>query len=115
MKAVIIFLLFISTGAVAQQTTEMSSDLENPAHPKLDELKPDNVIANYLKYDFSDLLIPRSEFLGYIGTDYRRIRVNFNSIVKSESKPDLYKVIGQTTVYNNTCDFEGMIIIELCT
>jgi len=77
-----------------------------------DELKPLNKLTEYAQYDLSSILKPTSKFLGYIGTDYRRIHVNFTSIINSETTSNLYYITGNTTVSNNTCDFEGTITIE---
>ncbi len=76
------------------------------------QLKPENKLSDYLRFDLTNILDPASKFLGYIGKDYRRIHVNFNSINRSETIQNLYFVTGQTTVFKNTCDFEGTISIE---
>lgn len=111
MRILIIFLILVSTEAFSQQTTEWVKSLESPKYPSW-ELKPANVLSDHIGYDYSDLLNPKSDFLGFIGTDYRRIQVYFNSIKKSENTPNLYFVTGKSTVFKNTCDFEGTITIE---
>lgn len=107
----IFLLLFLSNQAFSQQTEKWLNRLENPENPLFKGLKTENFLTNYLKHDFSNLLIPKTDFLGYIGSDYRRIEVNFKSIKKSNKTPNLYFVEGSTTVFDNTCDFEGTITI----
>jgi hypothetical protein len=58
------------------------------------------------------LLIPETEFLGYIGNEYQRIYIEFTSIRKDEFKPGTYEVIGYSIVHNNKCDFTGTLKIE---
>jgi len=112
MRTIILLLLFFSTELFAQQKEEWIYMLENPKYPRFSELKPENFLSKYVEYDFSKLLNPKSEILGFIGSEYRRIKVSFNSIRKSKTTPNLYFVTGETTVNKNTCDFEGTIIIE---
>jgi hypothetical protein len=76
------------------------------------KLKPENFKSKYSQYDFSTLMVPRSEFLGFIGTDYRRIKMYYSSIVKDESNPERYHVKGASLVKDNKCDFEGTITIK---
>ena len=58
------------------------------------------------------MLTPNSDFLGLIGKDYRRLHIDFKTIEKSNETANLYYVKGKSTVYSNTCDFEGTITIE---
>lgn len=76
------------------------------------QLNPENKLSDYLRFDLTAILDPESEFLGYIGEDYRRIHVNYNTVSRSEKTQNLYYITGQTTVFKNTCDFEGTITIE---
>src|SRR5690606_20872594 len=71
-----------------------------------------NVLSDYLKYDFSDLLLPRQQVLGYIGTNYQRIKIAFHAVERKSTQPNVYYVSGSTTVSNNKCDFEGTITVE---
>ncbi len=62
-------------------------------------------------YDFSNLLTPNSEFLGYIGQEYQRIYMTFSSIKKNETNAMKYEVTGFSIVHNNKCDFNGSLVI----
>ena len=112
MRSLSIILILFSSNLLAQQSTEWLNSLENPEFPMFNQLKASNQLSDYVRYDLSALLNPRSDFLGYIGSDYKRIHVKFNSIKKSEATPNLYFITGKTTVSNNTCDFEGTLTIE---
>jgi hypothetical protein len=112
MRSLTILLILFSSNLFAQQTTDWINFLEKPEFPMFNELKASNQLADYVTYDLSPLLSPSSDFLGFIGSDYKRIHVNFNFIKKSEATPNLYFISGKTTVSNNTCDFEGTLTIE---
>lgn len=77
-----------------------------------DQLQHENVKAEFEDFDFSTLMIPKGDFLGYIGDDFRRIKVFYTSIQKDTHNPDLYLVKGVTVVSNNKCDFSGVITIK---
>ena len=50
----------------------------------------------------------KSNFLGFIGTNYKRLRITFTSIKKSEENKDVYEVGGFSTVMNkNKRTFKG--------
>ena len=100
-----------STFIFGQQTQEWLYNLENPEFSS-DELKKENFKTEYLKNDFSTLMIPRGDFLGYIDSDFDRIRIYFTAISKDLINQDLYRVNGVSIVDNNKCDFGGTIIIE---
>lgn len=112
MKTITLILVLFSTTLLAQQQTKWLNSLENPQLPMFNELKPLNKLSEYIQYDLSKLLKPSSNLLGYIGSDYTRIHINFNSIIRSEIVQNLYLITGSTTVSNNTCDFEGTLTIE---
>lgn len=63
-------------------------------------------------YDLSPLLMPDSEFLGFIGEDKQRIYMHFDSIWKDPLQQNIYHLRGFSTVKNNRCDFTGLVIIE---
>lgn len=104
---IILFALLVN----AQQTQQWPDILENYSTKEL-QLDKKNSKDAYLNYDFSTLMVPRTEFLGFIGTDYRRIKVYFLSIVKDESNPDIYHIKGATIVKDNKCDFEGTVKVK---
>jgi len=112
MKAkTLIMLLFISISIFGQQTKEWLEKIENPKYAS-DELKKDNFKSKYLNYDFSTLLTPKHDFLGFIGQDYRRIRIYFTSIMKDTINQEKYLIKGISVVGNNICNFDGKISIE---
>ncbi|HET9053159.1 MAG TPA: hypothetical protein VFM90_03230, partial [Cyclobacteriaceae bacterium] len=107
-----LFLLLLPISqSFAQQTADWLQKLEKPEFAS-SELKSENALANYMPHDFSELLIPKTHVLGYIDADYRRIKVAFTSIRKSETLQNVYYVSGSTIVSNNKCDFEGTITFE---
>ncbi len=105
-----IFIL-LSNFVIGQQTQEWLSRIENPEY-KDDILNKENLKSIYLKYDFSTLIIPKQEFLGYIGNNFRRIKIYFTSVCKDTSSPENYKVEGLSIVVNNVSSFIGKINIE---
>jgi len=73
-----------------------------------DNFKVEDLTDEYLKYDFSKLLVPDG-VLGFIGKNYQRLHVNFVSVEKDKDDGKIYHVIGNTKVKNNSLDFEGEI------
>jgi hypothetical protein len=63
-------------------------------------------------FDFTSLIFPNDDFLGFIGSQYHRIKVFYTSVQKAPSDPMTYQIKGVTVVSNNKCDFEGTISIE---
>jgi hypothetical protein len=104
-------LIIFSFSVSGQQTKEWINMLENPKYNTYELLK-ENLRVDYLKYDFSTLLIPRQEFLGYIGSDYRRIKIFFTSVTKDSADSKIYRIKGISLVRNNKCDFSGKITVE---
>ena len=110
MKRIIpLLIILLASAAYGSRTDEWIKYLENPRWCS-DELKSKNYKAQYLHNDFSQLLMPRSKFLGYIDPNYKRINIHFKSINKT--KPDTYYVKGTSGVGKNICDFEGQIVIK---
>ncbi|WP_162555688.1 hypothetical protein [Reichenbachiella versicolor] len=107
-----IILVLLSINVFGQQKTKWLNSLENPKSRMFQKLKKGNLLNRYLKYDLSDVLVPKTDFLGFIGTDFRRIKINYSSIKKSTNTSNLYFITGTTKVGDNICDFEGTITIE---
>ena len=105
--------ILISTIANCQKV-DYSQDwirlLENPRY-EIFKLKSENYFKKYMSYDFSRLIKPKTEFLGFIGKNYQRIFIAFNS-VKKNCDGGIYLVTGNTLVLNNKCDFSGTITIK---
>ena len=111
---------FLLTGSILFSTivncqkVDYSQDwirlLESPRYEQF-KLKPENYFEKYKFYDFSRLIKPETEFLGFIGDDYQRIFIKFHSVKKSHSE-GTYLVAGNTLVLNSKCDFSGTIAIK---
>ena len=55
----------------------------------------------------------KSNFLGFIGANYKRLRITFTSIKKSEENKDVYEVEGFSTVMNkNKRTFKGTFSLQ---
>jgi len=106
--------LIIFSALVNSQRVDNSENwlklLETP-QIELYRLKHDNYFKKYKSYNFSRLIKPETEFLGYIGDDYQRIFVKFHSVKKGLSE-DIYQLAGSILVLNNKCDFSGTITIK---
>jgi hypothetical protein len=89
-------LIFMSRSEGAQ-VDEWLQQLEKPRYA-IDTLRPENALDRYLNYDFSSLLVPRSQFLGYIGNDYRRLRIRLNNVHRESDKSLVYLVTGVSEV-----------------
>ena len=70
--------------------------------------------AAYLKYNFAPLWLKtaNSSIVGFIGSNYQRIRIKLLSATKDTAHQDTYFIAGKSAVGNNICDFSGMIIIR---
>lgn len=68
--------------------------------------------VDILDQDLSELLMPSSDFLGFIGEDKQRIYMQFDSLWKDADQKNLYHLKGHSTVKGNRCDFKGLLIIE---
>jgi|APSaa5957512576_1039674.scaffolds.fasta_scaffold29669_2 hypothetical protein len=111
MKIIITLILTFAVGNIfGQQSKQLLEKIENPEN-SLFELKKENFKAKYLKYDFSTLLTPKQDFLGFIGNDFQRIKIYFASISKDEKKHENYFIKGVSVVGTNVCEFKGEIKI----
>jgi hypothetical protein len=111
MKSLLSIIITLFTLSLSgQQTNEWLNTVENKTDHG--ELLKENLRDQYLKYDFSTLILPKSEFLGYIGPVFRRLRITFNSIIKDTVDPKYYRIKGSSEVNNNICNFTGYILIQ---
>ena len=92
-------MVFVSPALFAEQTTEkcFNGFLDNKPHFAKQDKFDD--------FDFSNILADKSvKFLGYIGADYHRLHINFDSIKKiSRSKYIVsgnYKITGEARPFN---------------
>jgi hypothetical protein len=112
MKEIAFLLIFLCPSILsAQQTETWLQMLENPEAP-IYKLRPENVAGQYLKYDFSTLLLPQTPFLGYIGKDFQKLSIFFTSINKSARDPSLYIVSGISLMGKDKYGFKGSISIQ---
>ncbi len=76
-------------------------------------LRPENKIDQFNHYNFSILFSgEHSVFnIGYIGDNFRRIRIKFVSVTKNPHNHHIYYVYGKSNVLGNICDFQGTIDI----
>ena len=81
---------------------------------EIENLNSDNKIQQYLNYDFSVLFSDDlSKYdLGFIGNDFKRIRIKLISIIKSHDDAHIYFVYGKSNVEGNICEFQGTIGIK---
>lgn len=94
-KIILLWLMvFVSPALFAEQTTEkcFNGFLDNKAHFAIQDKFDD--------FDFSNILADkRIKFLGYIGANYHRLYINFDSVKKiSRSKyivSSNYKITGK--------------------
>jgi hypothetical protein len=105
-----IFTISFANGQKIDYSDDLIKQLENPKYSD-DSLTKDNLIEKFVRYDFSPLFIPRYDFLGYIGKDYKRIKIYFTSISKDKVNNKLYQVKGKSIIEKTSCDFDGTITI----
>ena len=108
-KLFLLLIILLASNAYGNQIDEWTRQLESPQGESF-ELKAENFKSKYINYDFSKLLMPKSDFLGYIGPNYKRIKIYFQSI--NRIKPYTYYVKGESVTNGNKCNFEGQIIIK---
>jgi hypothetical protein len=76
-----------------------------------DELKPENVLSDYNRFDFSGVWSQTENYqvLGIIGSEYQRIKIKLISFKKINPNSNEYFVIGKSNVKGTICDFKGTI------
>ncbi|MFN3136956.1 MAG: hypothetical protein ACE37L_04680 [Allomuricauda sp.] len=79
-----------------------------------DDLKKENLLPHYTKFDFSKIWNQTSNdrVWGIIGQDYQRIRIKLLSIEQDLKKPSIYHIKGKSNVKGNICDFKGTIKLK---
>lgn len=103
----------MATSACSQKVNNSDDWIKKLEDPEEDSyiLKPENFFEKYKSYDFSPLFIPKTEFIGFIGNDFRRILIKFISI-KKDPIQTIYNVVGSSLVLNNQCNFTGTIKVR---
>jgi hypothetical protein len=76
-------------------------------------LRPENKIDQFKHYDFSILFSEKHSLfnIGYIGDNFRRIRIKFVSVIRNPHNQHIYYVYGKSNVLGNICEFQGTIDI----
>lgn len=74
-----------------------------------DSCEENDLLREFVTFDFSELFLPKTKFLGYIGSDFKRIFIEYTSIKKDSCSDTTYKIIGKSSVSGNSCDFAGLI------
>ena len=59
--------------------------------------------------------VERPEALGYIGEDFKRLRIRIRAISRSGSDPLCYRLEGATRTGENVCGFEGELHVDSLT
>ncbi|WP_421805532.1 hypothetical protein [Flagellimonas sp.] len=79
-----------------------------------DDLKKENLLAHYTKFDFSKIWnqTTNDRVWGIIGEDYQRIKIKLLSIEQDPKKQSIYHVKGKSNVKGNICDFQGTIRLK---
>jgi hypothetical protein len=98
--------------SAAEQRKVWLQALEDIEYRPTPKLRQEKVKAHYLKYNFSTLLTPRNEFLGYIAPNYRRIEIYFTSVSKNPANALKYTVSGISVVGTNKHVFSGLIEVD---
>jgi hypothetical protein len=94
-----------------EQNKQWLDKIENPEYESF-KLGKDNLVKEFLQFDFSTLLIPRCNFLGFLDTNYQRIKIYFTSVDKRIDNPSIYEVKGISIVNDNKCNFVGTLKIN---
>lgn len=71
-----------------------------------------DIKAELIDYNFTRLIYPKHDFLGFIGSKYRRIKIFYNAIEKDDKAKYKYHVKGITIAGDNKCNFSGEINIR---
>ncbi len=102
-----VWILFISLNLQAQ-------NLEIPVSSHVDSIN--SFILNYLETTDVGFIwggpVSQDKRLGFIGEEYQRFQIHFNSIIQNYDNPYEYFVYGKTKVRDNICEFQGSLIIS---
>lgn len=111
MKRIVLLhiLILISSSLFSQQEEQWLEQLSHPKH-KSESFDSTNIITEYITEDFSSLFIPTDSFLGYIGSNYKRLKIKYSTVNKINDST--YTLKGHTTVSNNKCEFSGTIHLQ---
>lgn len=79
-----------------------------------ESLDKKDYINKYANRDFSAVWKDQNntEYLGFLGDNYQRIRIKILSIVKDNKKPQTYKINGKSAINNEIKSFQGTFTIK---
>lgn len=86
----------------------------------LSELKKEDVSDIWIlnkfqtEFEFDTTYVERAQPLGYIGENYQRFYIHFNSVIQNPINKLTYFVYGKSKVKKNICEFQGLIEIKSC-
>jgi len=103
----LLVLLTCAPAANAGQAQKWLKSIESSRY-----LAPGDVKQKYLHLDFSDVIKPKHEFLGYVGAGHERLNVSFSSATKSAAHPEVYLIEGTAASGPDACRFSGTIKIH---
>lgn len=101
-------LLFETTYAQDTTTTNFFEQIKN--YDLSTVLKADSILTE--DREDGKEKIKLAEILGFIGDDYRRLFINFISVIQNPTNPYEYLVFGKTKVKETICSFQGTITIR---
>ncbi|WMN07324.1 hypothetical protein QYS48_28500 [Marivirga arenosa] len=105
-------LLIIVSLTVISQFSFAQSDATEYVELVKKNFHQEDIREKLIDYDFTRLIIPNQDFLGFIGSKYRRIKTFYNSIQQDTVDPFKYFIKGVSVVGTNKCDFLGELEIE---
>jgi hypothetical protein len=75
-------------------------------------LTEENLISKFTHFDFSSMITKNdTQFLGFIGDNFERIKIKYISVTKDSINPKEYHVTGKTKVKSYVRSFKGNIEI----
>ena len=77
-------------------------------------LVQENQIDQFKSYNFACLLAGEYSYysLGFIGDNYRRIKIKFISVIPDFHNPMILHIYGKSNVDGNICGFQGVLTIK---
>jgi hypothetical protein len=93
------------------QKKTIKEEISNKMVSKEKIIKKPEVKSLNANVNFSSLLNDKY-FFGFIGKNYRKLEIRFNSAIKDKNNPQIYLISGKSRVGKNVCEFTGEIRIK---
>jgi predicted transport protein len=109
MKLILVLLFWLSTTFCFSQNIseeEIKQIFCESADIRIGEKE---LLDSFLNFDFSRIWLTNFEPIGFIGENYQRFYIHFDSITKDDNSAKRYQVCGETKVKDNYCNFQGEI------